>query len=208
MSDRTMMTLSATQKCIVLRTFSRNYCSPHRFIFMGGKLTELEEKGYVIVSDILSFAELSLRQTLGQGDILEIVFTWLSDAGRGEVSGMRETIRVPYKKFRESVTDSRDNGILIKLLSLKDDGRPEIVFQSRKNLNIVAQSKVLRKKFGKLLNNHFLSWRGSRQITLYDDFEPYSFFFQEKTPDGIGMCGGVILHNRENMKKAYYGMHT
>ena len=121
---------------------------------------------------------------------------------------MRETIRVPYKKFRESVTDSRDNGILIKLLSLKDDGRPEIVFQSRKNLNMVAQSKVLRKKFGKLLNNHFLSWRGSRQITLYDDFEPYSFFFQEKTPDGIGMCGGVILYNRENMKKAYYGMHT
>lgn len=94
-----------------------------------------------ILQELLSLAELSLRQTLGQGDILENVFTWLGDAGRGEVFGMRETIRVPYKKFRESVTDSRDNGILIKLLSLKDDGRPEIVFQSRKNFQSIFWRK-------------------------------------------------------------------
>ena len=48
----------------------------------------------------------------------------------------------------------------------------------------------------------------THQITMYDDFEPYSFFFREQTPYGAGICGGVILHGRENLEKAYYGIHT
>jgi hypothetical protein len=94
------------------------------------------------------------------------------------------------------------------MLSLKDDSRIRIAFLSRKNLRAVAETKMLRKRLGKFMGNHFLRWKGSRQIILYDDFEPYSFFFQEQTPYGAGICGGVILHGRENLKKAYYGIHT
>lgn len=151
---------------------------------------------------------MALRKTMEQEEVLEIAFTWLSDAGGGKVSGMTETIRLSYEKFKEFVKESNENGIQKKMLSLEENSRPKIEFQSRKNLKAVAETKALRKKLGRFMGNHFLRWNGSRQITVYDDFEPYSFFFQEQTPYGNGICGGIILHGRENMEKAYYGIHT
>ena len=208
MNNRIMIKLSVSDDCISLRTFSRGYHSPQRFIITKSELLELDEKRYFTVSDIRSFAKLALRKTMEQGEILEIDFIWLNDAGGGKVSGMTETVRLSYEKFKGLVKESRENGIQKKILSLKDDSRIRIAFQSRKNLKAVAEIKMLRKKLGKFMGNHFLRWKGSRQITLYDDFEPYSFFFQEQTPYGAGTCGGVILHSRENLKKAYYGIHT
>ena len=208
MNNRIMIKLSVSDDCISLRTFSRGYQSPQRFILTEKEMLELEEKGYLTVSDIRSFAKLALRKTAEQGDVLEIDFTWLSDAGGGKVSGMTETIRIFYEEFKEMVEESRKNGIQKRMLSLEEKSRPKITFQSRRNLKAVAETKALRKKLGKFMGDHFLRWKGSRQITLYDDFEPYSFFFQEQTPYGNGICGGVILHGRENLEKAYYGIHT
>ncbi len=65
----------------------------------------------------------------------------------------------------------------------------------------------MRKKLGKFLSCHF-AWKDSRKITVTDDFVPYSFFFREERANGTGTCGGIILHNQQNLKKAYYGMHT
>lgn len=208
MNNRIMIKLSASEDCITLRTFTKEYHSPQGFILTQKEMLELEEKGHLTVSDIRSFAELALRKSIEQEEILEIVFTWLSDAGGGKVSGMTETVRLPYEKFKELVEESRENGTQKRMLSIEERGRVKVTFQSRRNLRAVAETKALRKKLGKFMGNHFLRWKGSRQITVYDDFEPYSFFFQEQTPYGAGMCGGVILHGRENLEKAYYGIHT
>lgn len=208
MDNRIMIKLSASDDCISLRTFSRGYHSPQRFILTKSELRELDEKRYLTVSDIRSFAKLALRKTMEQEEVLEIDFTWLNDAGSGKVSGVTETVRLSYEKFRELAKESGEDGTQKKMLSLKDDSRIRIAFLSRKNLRAVAETKMLRKRLGKFMGNHFLRWKGSRQIILYDDFEPYSFFFQEQTPYGAGICGGVILHGRENLKKAYYGIHT
>ena len=66
---------------------------------------------------------------------------------------------------------------------------------------------MLRKKLGKFLAN-YLAWKESVRIMVYDDFVPYSFFFREERANGGGMCGGIILHRQEDLKKAYYGIHT
>lgn len=208
MDKRIMVKISASEDSITLRTFSKEYHSPHGFILTEKELLELEEKRYMTVSDIRSFAKLALRKTMEQEEVLEIEFTWLNDVGGGKVSGRTETIRLSYGMFTEFIKESRENGIQKRMLSLEEKDRPKIEFQSRKNLKTVAETKVLRKKLGKFMGNHFLRWKGSRQITLYDDFQPYSFFFREQTPYGDGICGGVILHNREDLKKAYYGIHT
>ncbi len=208
MNNRTMIKLSTSEDCVTLRTLSKEYHSPQGFVFTEKELLELEERRYMTVSDIRSFAKVSLRKSFEQAEILEIEFTWLSDAGGGKVSGRTEMIRLSYEKFKSSITQSREDGRQIKILSLEEDGRPKFEFQSRRNLKAVAETKALRKKLGKFLADHFLRWKGSRQITVYDDFEPYSFFFKEQTPYGNGMCGGVILHGRENLEKAYYGIHT
>lgn len=208
MDNRIMVKLSVSDDCISLRICSRGYHSPQRFILTKSELRELDEKRYLTVSDIRSFAKLALRKTMEQEEVLEIDFTWLNDAGSGKVSGVTETVRLSYEKFRELAKESGEDGTQKKMLSLKDDSRIRIAFLSRKNLRAVAETKMLRKRLGKFMGNHFLRWKGSRQIILYDDFEPYSFFFQEQTPYGAGICGGVILHGRENLKKAYYGIHT
>ena len=208
MDDRIMVKLSVSDDCISLQTCSRGYHSPQRFILTKSELRELDEKRYLTVSDIRSFAKLALRKTMEQEEVLEIDFTWLNDVGSGKVSGVTETVRLSYEKFRELAKESGEDGTQKKMLSLKDDSRIRIAFLSRKNLRAVAETKMLRKRLGKFMGNHFLRWKGSRQIILYDDFEPYSFFFQEQTPYGAGICGGVILHGRENLKKAYYGIHT
>ena len=208
MSKRTMIKLSASEDYIYLRTLSEEYRSPQGFTITDKELAEMEEKGYKVISDIHSFAKLSLRKTMDGTDVLVINFTWLSDTGGGMVSGREETVLLSYKKFREYVGESRKNhGEQKKLLSLDEKPRPKIAFQSSRNLKAVAEKKLLRKKLGKVLWQHF-AWKGSKQITVYDDFEPYSFFFQEQTPYGTGICGGLILHGRENMAKAYYGVHT
>lgn len=36
----------------------------------------------------------------------------------------------------------------------------------------------------------------------------YSFFFREIRYGAPGIAGGLILHNRSNMEKAYYATHT
>ncbi len=208
MNDRIMIKLSVSEDCITLRTFSKEYHSPQGFVLTEKELLELEEKRYLTVSDLRSFAKLALRKSMEQGDVLEIFFTWLSDAGGEKVSGRRETVRFSYEKFKVFVEESRESGIQIRVLSLEEHRGPKIEFQSRRNLKAVAETKALWKKLGKFLGNHFVRWQDSRKITIYDDFEPYSFFFQEQTPYGAGICGGVILHNRENLEKAYYGMHT
>ncbi len=208
MCRRTMIKLSASEDYIYLRTLSEGYRSPQGFAVADRELAEMEEKGYKVISDIHSFARLSLRKTMDGTDILAITFTWLSDAGGGTVSGREETVLLSYKKFQEYAEESRKNhGEQKKLLSLDEKTRPRIAFHSSRNLKAVTEEKLLRKKLGKALWRHF-AWKGSRQITVYDDFEPYSFFFQEQTPYGTGICGGLILHGRENLEKAYYGIHT
>ena len=103
MNNRTMIKLSASEDCITLRTFSKDCHSPQGFVITEKELLELEERRYMTVSDIRSFAKVSLRKSFEQAEILEIEFTWLSDAGGGKVSGRTETVRLSYEKFKTSI---------------------------------------------------------------------------------------------------------
>ena len=97
-----------------------------------------------------------------------------------------------------------NNGAAVPLLTIKDYRNPVIEFQSRKNLKAVVSEPILRKKLGKFLSCHF-AWKSSTRIVVYDDFEPYSFFFREERQTGMGICGGIILHDRNNLKKRIMG---
>ena len=65
-----MLKLSASGESISLRTVSRGFRSPHRFIILEKELRELEEKRYVLSADIRSFAELHLEKAAAGGDAL------------------------------------------------------------------------------------------------------------------------------------------
>ena len=47
-NQRTMLKLSASEESVSLRTISRGFRSPQRFIVLGKELQELEEKRYFV----------------------------------------------------------------------------------------------------------------------------------------------------------------
>ena len=203
-----MVKFSAAEDYVSLQTISRAYHSPQRFVILQSEFRELEKKKHLLVMDIRSFAKLRLLQTAAGRQILEIVFSWLSSRENGELYGQEERIRLPYEKFLQLVEESYEQGgTCKKLLSIQEQHRPKIEFYSRGNLQEVVQRKTLRRKLGKFLDRHF-NWPDAKSIQISDDFVPYSFFFVEKRDTGNGLCGGIILHGQENLKKAYYGMHT
>mgnify|MGYP007041158964 FL=1 len=140
--------------------------------------------------------------------MLEIRFTWLQEIGAGKVHGWQENIRLPYEPFHVFVENGEDmDGAEWRHLSVPEMLMPRYEFHSRKNLHEVTGCRLLRHKLGKILEQHF-QWRGTEKIVLYDDSQPYSFFFEEYTPYGRGICGAVILHGIEDIAKARYSVHT
>ena len=113
-----------------------------------------------------------------------------------------------YEPFHVFVENGEDmDGAEWHHLSVPEMLMPRYEFHSRKNLHEVARRPVLRRKLGRVLGRHF-QWRGTEKIVIYDDGLPYSFFFEEVTPRGTGICGGIILHGAEDLAKAQYSVHT
>ena len=209
MNNRTMATVYVNQDSISVKTCSRKGCSPQRFIILKKELQRLEEEKCLITKDIHSYAELRLCNAVGGAKVLELSFTWLKDAGRDNVSGYTERVRLPYEPFRsyaagEGETIDRTRW---RLLSIPEQSRPKLEFHSRKNLKAVVENPILRHKLGKFLDQHF-NWYNYERIVLTDDYLPYSFFFEGYMVQGTKTCGGVILHGEEDIQTAKYGIHT
>ncbi len=206
MNNRILVKVKVLEQEILLKTVSRNFKAPHFFYILKERFLGLEDGKSIVVKDCGSFAELSWRQSAEGRKTLYITFSWLEEEADGEVTGWRETVRLPYDRFyQRAMKDKPDREW--KILSLLDNSKPNIRFESRCNLYNVARNPRVRKKLGRFLSNHF-QWHRSQQIVLSDDFSPFSFCFQEYRDEGEGMFGAVILHGQENLKTAYYGIHT
>ena len=209
MNNRTMVKLNACGEILDIQTFSAEKQSPHRFAVLRSDLARLETQHQTsLVSDLYSFAKMWLERMSGQEIFLHIDFTWLSSFGKCGVSGFQERIRVPYACFHAFVIDNDSiDGQSRRLLSIPDTNRPRIAFQRSRNLAAVAGNPLLRHKLGLFLDRHF-QWRNCTKIILTDETIPYSFAFQSYTAVGADITGGVILHQQEDLRTAYYSIHT
>lgn len=208
MKERTMLKLTASGDYMILRTVSHRYGKSSQFYIPMEKLTELEQRGYVMSMDEPSFLRMRICKGADDSQKLEVRFTWLSSAGNDRVVGRTEHFCLNYAAFQKSLDElvGQESGDR-RLLSLQESNAPRIRFDSRKNLKQVVQNRVIRKKLGRFLTGHF-RWADAECIHISDDFVPYSFFFTEKTAQGRGLCGAIILHGQEDMRKAHYAMHT
>lgn len=207
MGERTLVRAVIREKYVGLRTVSRSRRSPHRFYI---PKHSLEELGYtsdnIIVHDIRSFAVL--RRTV-PGNV-EIEFTWLRDVEGNNVSGYQEIVTLPYDGLMEGLRESVRQGgpISWRALSLDDSAkRPRLVFNSRKNLKDALENSIVRRKLVRTLRDRF-QWPYAECVEFYDDFVPYSFGFREIMDGEPGIVGGLILHGQEDMRNAYYSIHT
>lgn len=204
MQHRTLVKIIATKHCLVFRTISRERKSPHAFYIPRDEFEELEDllDPSATFNDIRSFAEL--RRNIPKKTVT-IRFTWLSGSEE-DLSGWSETVTIPYEKLIH-LARRATGGEAWNVLSIVEAEAPRLVFSAGKNIRAVARDKRVRRKLAKCLRDNF-RWQESELVQFYDDFVPYSFSFREIRNGQPGICGGLILHGREDMSTAHYSVHT
>lgn len=203
MNNKTLVIITMTEKHLVFRTVTMDRKSPHSFMISKGVIDDLFDLPRTVLCDhdCGSFAQI-WRDTLNE--TVHIRFYWLNSNGF-RLSGWEQTIIVPFDELM-----SFNKGYMGErwaLLSLEESRQPRLVFCGAKNLHAAVNNPTVRRKLARFLRDNF-QWLGADEILLYDDMEPYSFFFREMRNGRLGICGGVILHGRKNMEKAQYSIHT
>lgn len=208
MTNRIMFRACANENSISIQTISARMKSPHRFYVSYGEFDRLQRDGRIITSDIHSFAEIRLDE---KHDRIEFDFTWLIGHSFDRVEGTEQTVTLRWSAFRAFLQNCRqpDGPESFKAISLDTPReRPRLVFAGNKaNLRAAIDNRHIRHKLGKALMANF-NWPDADEICLTNDFLPYSFFFREFRDGQPRICGGLILHNQDDMSKAYYGIHT
>lgn len=208
MNHRTMICFFATEDALMIRTISRDFRSPHRFVLLFSRLWEAREKGFSIAYDLHSFLKLRIEETVKGKEMLSLEFSWLSKTGNNKLTGHEERLLLSYEDLMQGIETSKaKNGKTIRLLTAERNSYTQITFCHTKNLHQVVQNKHLRRKLGKFLCQNFRGY-GDREVQIFDDFVPYSFFFQEESSGRHGICGGIILHGQEDLRTAHYEIHT
>lgn len=205
MDERIMVKLTASDQFIVFHTITREHGRSRSFYVSRDDLLSLRTKGYFAASDG-SFAVFYADEAT---DALRISFYWLdfttSDIFKGEVQSVTlplfdTLVFVEQSAFEQGPKEWR-------VLSRNESSKPYLTFSSSNSLKAVVGNKLVRRKLGKFLRNNF-NWPRATEVHFFGDSEPYSFFFREYRGDNPGICGGLILHGREDLDKAYYSVHT
>lgn len=204
MENRTLVKITAAKHCLIFRTISRTRKSPYSFYVLRDHFEELENllEPAMTVSDIRSFAEF--RRDIPRKTV-QIRFSWLSGSEE-RLTGWAETVTIPYDKLIRFARKSAE-GEAWTALSMREPRPPRLVFSAGKNLHAAVNDPLVRRKLARYLYGSF-HWRSADSIYFYDDSLPYSFFFREIHNGQPGICGGLILHGQEDMRQAYYSIHT
>lgn len=200
---KTLVKITIIDKFLSFRTITKEQKSPHSFMIPKGLIDDLYDLTTAILCeyDCGSFARIwrdPLRETV------HIHFYWLHRSGFRLV-GWEQAIILPFHELM--AFNKGYSGDEWTCLSLEQPPLPRLVFCSKNNLRAAVNEPTVRRKLSRFLRDNF-RYPGADEIRLYDDLVPYSFFFQEVQDDRIGICGGVILHGQDNMKKAQYSLHT
>ena len=208
-TKRTMLKVRVSDDFIIFRTVSRQKKSPRLYV-QRDELSPLYEGKRVVLNDGPYFCVVI---PLNRDGMMRMEFYWISPTSGSGFSGWQQTLKISRERFLYFLEDSKAEYGSKEWSALSDDAPhyPRLIFRKSRSLEQVMNNGLVRRKLTKFLRNNF-RWPDTDEIILYGDFEPYSFFFREyrRGKDGLEevMCGGVILHGQEDMKTAYYFIHT
>lgn len=205
MQSRTLVKIKAENQWLLFRTISQVKKSPHTFYIPCSRLERLEDLSdpVVVGSSFPDFAEF--RRNVDRREI-QVRFSWMNCTD-DRLTGWTETVTLPYDAFIHFLRNAVD-GDQWSVLSSEENLRPKLIFCEGHTIREVAANKLVRRKLVRALRDHF-QWKSGGTIRFYSDYVPYSFFFRETLDDGQpGICGGLILHDQEDMKRACYSVHT
>ena len=202
---RTMLKVTESDGYLVFKTVTSEWKSGTLYVNRK-ELSDLNYKEKVVVNDG-GYLAVFYRDI--HSGMVTITFYWTQCSDGTHLTGQRSTVRVSWMGLSDFMSRSAasDSPETWKVLSADENYYPRLVFANKKRLEEVASNKLVRRKFSKFIRDAF-RWPDSEVIYLYADFVPYSFMFREYRYGEEHTYGGVILHNQEDMSKAYYSMHT
>ena len=207
MDDRIKVTAASSEDYLVFHTYSWKHKRSPCFYVPKKKFQELEKNGSFTDHDGASV--MIVYQNM-QKDTLTITFEWLNQHSDHTLSGREETVTVFRSSLMEFIRRSAepDGPHIWNALSIPVSRGPRLIFRSRKNLKAVVRNRPICRKLNKKLAKHF-HWPGTDEIIIYDDFLPYSFYFEERRNGEVGICGGIIYHDHNHdPATARYDVHT
>ena len=204
MDNRTLIKVFASENCIGFKTISRRKKSPRTFLVTRDMLARLEQEPEIITQDIYSFAALRLNAA---ARTLTINFSWLRRRYDCELTGWEETVVLSYDALMDfAKASTQKNGPQNwKVLSLQTTMTPQIVFVDTEGLRKCLENRTVRRKLARALRDNF---RGADRVEFFHDFEVYSFMFRSYRAGRPSYVGGLILHDRDDLKKSHYSVHT
>lgn len=204
MKDRMLVKVSAGENCIGFKTVSRRRKSEREFLVTRDQFARLEQERKIITRDIYSYAVLRLDHS---GKTVHIDFSWLRLSYDNRLIGWEESVVLPYAALASFVQDSTQDESLKKwdILSIQPAATPKMEFIDTDRLHQCVANRTVRRKLAHALRNNF---QGAERIVFYHDSEPYSFMFQSFREGRPPITGALILHGADDVKKAYYSVHT
>lgn len=198
----TLVKLTGRTNGIDIETISRGHKSEGQFYILRNELEELAYKERKIVKDFKGFADMHLRKTRGGVELVSVSFYWLSESAEN-LNGWTETVQIPLGLLLYHA--GRDGS---KWKGLSFDTQKPLCYEFHgSHLHDVISNPILRHKFSKFLSENF-KWPDAEKIVIWNDWEKYDFYFEEYTPYEKGICGGIILHDADDLRKASYSLHT
>lgn len=206
--SRTLLKVRAEGDMVRVATYNREIGRKGYFYFYRSDFEMLQQNGLRICEDVECFAKLTKR--IGwSGEELTIQFYWLENQGNSKYRGIGQTIHLNYAEFKSAMEKSENLGKEVTMLDLVMKF-PELEFHADRNLHAVIKNKSVRKKLFSFLNRNFL-WPTAKKIRILNDFDPYSFYFEEELygDSSKGIVGGIVYHeNYDKPNEGSYAMHT
>ncbi len=203
--SRTLVKVSVREDVVRVRIYSKEVEGVRTFSFF---MENFEFEDFYtphLYADLENYVRL-MKVDGSSGNELIFEFMWLHKLGRSEYKGRSEVVRVNLLEFMNAIGESRKLDGGEKTLLNIEIKMPTVEVRSAKNIKRVAQNKQIRKKFSSFLGKNF-QWQNTKKITLFDDFDPYSFYFEEQLyTDSDGLCGGIIYHG--DCQSGRYEIHT
>ena len=208
-TKRTMLKVRVSDDFLIFRTVSRARKSSELYV-QRDALSPLTEGKRVVLNEYSHFCVMT---PIERDNTICMEFYWISPTSGSGFSGWQQTLKISRERFLYFLEDSKAEYGSKEWSALSDDAPhyPRLIFRKCRSLEQAMGNPLVRRKLTKFLRDNF-HWLNTDEIVFSGDFVPYSFFFREyrRGKDGLeeGMCGGLILHNQEDMRKAYYSTHT
>lgn len=176
---------------------SENSCSSKKhFVFLANELKTKK----VVVKDYHNYAEL--RSWDGA---LHVEVCWLNRSDNKIFDGVVEHFDLLHQRLLDFFGSDQTEW---QCLSLPEQKPTQFIFKNQSTIaRLRRQNKVIYNKLFRFLWQHFLGC----QVTIWDDYLPWSFGFDCIASNGFRMNGGIILNNypkQGDLADAYYSIHT